>query len=122
MSDFLEHMQINPATKVNIAIPNWHINNGHGQKCRSDFCLIYTKGAGRTCVEEVEMTWSLTNSLVTIVREMAPGARHDTLNDHLNGWNFCKSGWLSIGKVILLHQIHTMNQNKSKLLSFNIFG
>ena len=48
------------------------------------------KGAGRTCREEVENTWSSTNALAPSVREMAPGARPDTLNDHWNGWNFCK--------------------------------
>ena len=89
MSDFPENMQINPATRVDVAIPSWHIN-GHGPKCRRDFCLGYTRGAGRTCGEEVETTWSSTNALAPSVREMAPGARHDTLNDQWNGWNFHK--------------------------------
>ena len=89
MSDFPENMHINPATKIDIVIPSWHIN-GHGQKCRRDFCLGYTRGAGRTCGEEVETTWSSTNVLAPSLREMAPGARHDTLNDHWNGWNFRK--------------------------------
>ena len=40
--------------------------------------------------EEVETTWSFTNALGPSVREMAPGARHDTLNDQWNGWNFQK--------------------------------
>ena len=87
--DFPESMQIDPETRVDVAIPSWHIN-GHGRKCRTDFCLGYTKGAGRTCGEEVETTWSSTNPLAPSVREMAPGARHDTLNDHWNGWNIRK--------------------------------
>ena len=89
MLDFPENMQINPTTKVDVVIPSWHIN-GHGQRCRKEFCLGYTKGAGRTCGEEVETTWSSTNALAPSVREMAPGARHDTLNDHWNGWNYRK--------------------------------
>ncbi|KDR76587.1 hypothetical protein GALMADRAFT_67342 [Galerina marginata CBS 339.88] len=89
MSEFPEHMRIKPGTKVDVAIPSWHINS-HGERCRKDFCLGYTKGAGRTCGEEVEITWSHTNSLAPSAREMAPGARHDTLNDHWNGWNFRK--------------------------------
>jgi hypothetical protein len=89
MSDFPENMQINPATKVDVAIPSWHIN-GHGQRCRREFCLGYTRGAGRTCGEEVETTWSSTNALGPSVREMAAGARHETLNDHWNSWNFRK--------------------------------
>ena len=89
MSYFPEQMQIEPSTKVDIAIPSWHINS-HRQRCRKEFCLGYMRGAGRTCGEEVETTWSSTNALGPSVREMAPGARHDTLNDHWNSWNFRK--------------------------------
>ena len=71
--DFPENMQIKPTTKVDVVIPSWHIN-GHGQKCRKEFCLGYTRGAGRTCGEEVETTWSSTNALAPSVREMAPGS------------------------------------------------
>ena len=86
--------------------PSWHIN-GHGERCRKNFCLGYTRGAGRTCGEEVEMTWSSTNSLAPSVREMVPGARHDTLNNHWNGWNFRKiMGFRTFHSVILFdHQI-----------------
>lgn len=89
MADFPEAMRIPAKTKVEVAIPSWHIT-GHGERCRTGFCLGYTKGAGRTCGEEVEITWSHTNALAPSVREMAPAARHDTLNDHWNAWNFHK--------------------------------
>ena len=106
MSEFPEHMQINLATRVDVAIPSWHIN-GLGEWCRKNFCLGYTRGAGRTCEEEVETTWSLTNALTPSVREMVPGARHDTLNDHWNSWNFRKIvGFHTFHSFILFnHQI-----------------
>ena len=106
MSEFPEHMQIDPATQVNITIPSWHINR-HSKQCQKGFCLGYTRGAGRTCGEEIETTWSSTNSLAPSVREMAPGARHDMLNDHWNGWNFHKIvGFYTFHSVILFdHQI-----------------
>jgi hypothetical protein len=69
--------------------------NGHGQKCQDNYNLGYMKGTGRTCGEEIEATWSHTNSLAASVREMGPGARHETLNDHWNGWNFRKVVGLS---------------------------
>ncbi|KAF8157396.1 hypothetical protein BJ912DRAFT_1026998 [Pholiota molesta] len=78
MQAFPEHMRIPPETKIDVAIPSWHIN-GHGQKCRDG-----------TCGEEVEISWSHANPLVPSVKEMGPAARHDTLNDHWNGWNFRK--------------------------------
>jgi len=87
MLDFPEHMQINLGTKVDVGIPSWHINS-HGKRCRKNFCLRFMKGAGRTCGEQVEMSWSHTNPLAPSVQEMAPAAWHNTLNDHWNGWNF----------------------------------
>ena len=89
MAEFPENMQIPETTQVDVAIPGWHIN-GHGAKCRNNFNLAYMEGAGRTVGEDIETTWAGTNLLASSVREMAPAARHDTLNDHWNGWNFRK--------------------------------
>lgn len=89
MLEFPEEMRIPATTEIKTAIPSWHIN-GHGTHCRNNFCLGFTKGVGRTCGEEVEVAWSHTNPLAASVREMAPAARRDTLNDHWNGWNFRK--------------------------------
>jgi len=89
MKDYPESMRLKPETKIDVAVPSWHIN-GHGQSCRQNFSLGYMKGARKTCGEEVETSWSHTNPLASSVREMGPAARHDTLNDHWNGWNFRK--------------------------------
>src|SRR6188768_572201 len=89
MPDFPEEMRIKKETMIDTAIPSWHIN-GHGQTCRQNYNLLYMKGAAKTCGEEVEINWSHTNPLASSVREMGPAARHDTLNDHWNGWNFRK--------------------------------
>lgn len=89
MAEFPVEMQINPDIVVDVAIPTWHIN-GHGDNCKNNFSLSYMPGAGRTCGEDVETTWAHTNALGPSVREMGPGARHETLNDHWNGWNFRK--------------------------------
>lgn len=89
MAEFPEAMQIPDTTQVDVAIPGWHIN-AHGAKCRNNFNLSYMPGAGRTTGEDIETTWAGTNALAPSVREMGPAARHDTLNDHWNGWNFRK--------------------------------
>ena len=89
MADFPEEMRIPEYTKVDVAIPGWHIN-AHGESCRENFNLSYMEGAGRTVGEDIETTWAGTNALGPSVREMGPAARHDTLNDHWNGWNFRK--------------------------------
>ena len=89
MVQFPEDMQLDSKVTVEAAIPSWHIN-GHGPSCRQDYCLGYMKGIGHTCGEEVEISWSHTNPLGPSVQEMGPAARHDMLNDHWNGWNFCE--------------------------------
>lgn len=89
MADFPEEMRIPDSTQVDVVIPGWHIN-AHGEKCRENFNLSYMEGAGRTVGEDIETTWAGTNSLAPSVQEMGPTARHDTLNDHWNGWNFRK--------------------------------
>lgn len=89
MREFPEEMQIAAGTSVDVAIPGWHIN-GHGETCRNNFNLSYMEGVGRTVGEDIETTWAGTNPLAPSVREMGPAARHDTLNDHWNGWNFRK--------------------------------
>jgi hypothetical protein len=89
MEEFPPEMQISETTKVDVAVPSWHIN-GHGESCRNNFNLSYMEGAARTVGEDVETIWAGTNPLAPSIREMGPAARHDTLNDHWNGWNFRK--------------------------------
>lgn len=89
MEEFPLDMRIPDKTEVDVAIPGWHIN-GHGVTCRDSFNLSYMEGVGRTVGEDVETIWAGTNLLAPSVREMGPAARHDTLNDHWNGWNFRK--------------------------------
>ena len=86
---FPPHMRISNQIQIDTAIPSWHIN-GHRQSCRQNFCLGYMKGAGQTCGEEVEVSWSHTNLLAPSIQEMGPEACHETLNDHWNSWNFRK--------------------------------
>ncbi|KAF9039085.1 hypothetical protein BJ165DRAFT_1531200 [Panaeolus papilionaceus] len=74
-------------TQLDFAVPSWHIN-GHGQSCRENFNIGFMPGAARTCGEEVEIPWSISNALGPSLAEMAVGAQHDTLNDHFAGWNF----------------------------------
>ncbi|EDR02657.1 uncharacterized protein LACBIDRAFT_308171 [Laccaria bicolor S238N-H82] len=89
MKIYPENMRILETMQVEVAIPGWHIN-GHGEGCQTNFNLSYMEGAGRTVGEDIETTWAGTNQLVPSVREMGPAARHDTLNDQWNGWNFRK--------------------------------
>jgi Kyakuja-Dileera-Zisupton transposase len=88
MEGLADNLKLDPATSIEVRIPSWHIN-GHGENCKT-FCLSYMDGVGRTYGEEVETTWAQTNALGASVREMGPGACHETLNDQWCGWNFWK--------------------------------
>jgi hypothetical protein len=108
MAAFPPEMRIPESTKVDVAIPGWHIN-GHSDKCRNKFNLSYMEGAGRTTGEDIETTWAGTNSLGPSVREMGPAARHDTLNDHWNGWNFRKiAGFRESFLYLIFHIINNV--------------
>ncbi|KAL0945536.1 hypothetical protein HGRIS_001015 [Hohenbuehelia grisea] len=80
-------MHIPSPTKILGVVPRWHIE-GHDQDCQSSYSFNYTRGVGKTCGEDIESTWSVSNQLCGSIREMGPGA--DILNDHWGGWNFQK--------------------------------
>ncbi len=99
MAQYPEKMWLPSDLIVEIGIPSWHVN-GHGPFCQTNYSLSYISGVGRTCGEDIETSWSHTNSLAPSVREMGPGSRRETLNDHWNGWNFRKV--VGFRKFILL--------------------
>jgi hypothetical protein len=90
-----DDLQLPEDTQLEIGIPSWHVN-GHGSYCQNNYSLNYLPSVGRTCGEDVEISWSQTNSLAPSTREMGSGAWQETLNDHWDGWNlrkivrFCK--------------------------------
>ena len=79
MLKFPADMHLDKNSTIEFGVPSWHIN-AHGADCRADFGLGFRDGVGRTCGEEVEVTWASTNLLGPSTREMGPGARHETLN------------------------------------------
>ncbi|PPQ96654.1 hypothetical protein CVT26_010318, partial [Gymnopilus dilepis] len=89
MVTYPDEMQLADDVEIEIGIPSWHVK-GHGPHCQENYSLNYIPGVGRTCGEDVEITWSQTNALAPSTREMGPGARRETLNDHWNGWNLRK--------------------------------
>ena len=87
MLKFPADMHLDENLTIEFGVPSWHIN-AHGADCRADFGLGFRDGVGRTCGEEVEVTWASTNLLGPSTREMGPGARHETLNAQWGGMNF----------------------------------
>src|SRR5215470_5944269 len=88
---FPSWMRIPPSIFIGIryVIPKLHIY-GHGSKCQYKFSLNFLKWSAQTNGEDIERWWSHLNPVSMSTKEMSPGARHDTLDDHASAWNFRK--------------------------------
>lgn len=76
------HLQIElPEGQIKYAIPKYHWA-GHKNEGHNKYSLNYIKGSARTDGEEVERNWARHNGTAASTREMGPGSREDTLEDH----------------------------------------
>jgi Kyakuja-Dileera-Zisupton transposase len=74
---------------IKYVIPKFHLN-AHGQSCQTKYSLNFLQHSARTDGEEPERWWAHINPVSMSTREMGPGARHDTLDDHAAAWNWRK--------------------------------
>ena len=79
-------------------IPKFHIY-AHGQTCQSSYSLNFLPWCARTDGEDPERWWAHINPLSMSTKEMGPGSRMDTVDDHARAWNFRKI--IDFGKFIL---------------------
>ncbi|KAJ3816542.1 hypothetical protein F5880DRAFT_1626477 [Lentinula raphanica] len=75
--------------KIFFAIPKLHIH-GHQLSCQLHFSLNWLWGAGRMDGEGVERPWAHLGPIALSTRDMGPGSRHGTMNDHFGHWNWVK--------------------------------
>jgi hypothetical protein len=83
--------------KINFGVPKFHLP-AHGSACWTKFSLNFLRGWARVDGEEIERTWSGSNSVAASTREMGPGTRHDFLDDLWGAVNFrkiCNLGMIS---------------------------
>ncbi|KAJ7803369.1 hypothetical protein B0H14DRAFT_3091988 [Mycena olivaceomarginata] len=103
---------------VRFVIPKLHIY-GHKLLCQLFFSLNYMPGAARTDGEGIERPWANIGPVATSTREMGPGARHDTLDDHWSHWNWQKL--VGLGELLkkrLLKAIPERNFQRDSLATF----
>ncbi len=90
MSDLPSNIDIDlNQVEITVAIPKGHIK-AHGKQCQSNYSLNYLPGSARTDGEGVERDWAHMNALTASTREMGPGNRQETLDDHWGAWNWEK--------------------------------
>ncbi|KAJ7182437.1 hypothetical protein C8R43DRAFT_1144448 [Mycena crocata] len=70
-------------------VPKFHLP-AHIEACNLKYSFNLTRWVGRTDGEAPERGWANTNPLARSTKEMGPGSRRDTLEDHFNDSNWKK--------------------------------
>ena len=76
-------------------VPKYHLL-GHKEECRYVSSFYFMPGVGMTDGEAPERRWAVHNAIGRSTREMSPGHRHDTQNQHTGDYNMQKT--FGIGK------------------------
>jgi hypothetical protein len=70
-------------------VPKFHLP-AHIEACNLKYSFNLTPDVGQTDGEAPERGWANANPLARSTKEMGPGSRRDTLDDHFNDWNHKK--------------------------------
>ncbi|KAG2738757.1 hypothetical protein P692DRAFT_20757584, partial [Suillus brevipes Sb2] len=90
MSAFPQQYHLDHDSKtITFLVPKFHLP-AHVLSCQTTYSFNFIKGVGRTDGEAPERGWANINPVATSTREMGPGSRRDTLDDHFNDWNWKK--------------------------------
>jgi hypothetical protein len=91
-------LDINGSTTVNFLVPKFHLP-AHVELCQTTYSFNLMPGVGRTDGEAPERGWSHINPVATSTREMGPGSRRDTLDDHFSDWNWKKTTGMGLSST-----------------------
>ncbi|KAL0574969.1 hypothetical protein V5O48_006985 [Marasmius crinis-equi] len=94
---FFDHLEDIPdAVKIKVhpdrwdfAVPKLHIK-GHRRACQENYALHLLPGAGQTDEEGIERHWANLGPMGTATKEMGPGNRCETIDDHMSNSNWQK--------------------------------
>ncbi|KAG2144236.1 hypothetical protein DEU56DRAFT_937900 [Suillus clintonianus] len=95
---------------VRFFVPKFHLP-AHVAKCQTIFSFNFTRFVGRTDGEAPERGWSNINPVATSTKNMGPGCRRDTLDDHFGDWNWKKVVGLGAS---LLHKMKDARVEKAE--------
>ncbi|KAM6490384.1 hypothetical protein JOM56_014148, partial [Amanita muscaria] len=75
--------------QLQFLVPKFHLP-AHVQYCQANFSFNFTPHVGRTDGEAPERGWSAVNAIAGSTKQMGPGSRRDTLDDHFGDYNWRK--------------------------------
>ncbi|KAH7919139.1 hypothetical protein BV22DRAFT_1134058 [Leucogyrophana mollusca] len=99
---------------INFLVPKFHLP-AHIPECQTAFSFNFMKGVGRTDGEAPERGWSNINPVASSTKEMGPGARRDTLDDHFGDWNWKKV--VALGRTMLRKSNEALKESASQRLA-----
>ena len=89
MAELPKDIHIPDSVSVDWGIPKCHCPM-HKVPCQAPHSLNLKPGVGRTDGEGIERSWAEMNLVENSTKEMGPGSRHDTLDDHFGHHNWRK--------------------------------
>ncbi|KAG9218393.1 hypothetical protein CCMSSC00406_0010409 [Pleurotus cornucopiae] len=75
--------------RLTFLVPKFHLY-AHRTECQINYSFNLTPGVGRTDGESPERGWAAMNPVASSTKEMGPGSRRDTLDDHFGDYNWRK--------------------------------
>ncbi|KAG2029310.1 hypothetical protein BDR03DRAFT_881153 [Suillus americanus] len=120
MATYPCQMQVERSTKEFVfLVPKFHLPT-HIAFCQVTYSHNLIKGMGRTDGEAPERGWVNINPVATSTREMGPGSRRDTLDDHFGDFNWKKVTNFHISLFRKL--VVAIPQRDQHLIDFNDFN
>ena len=105
-----EHVRFEVPTngQLRYAIPKFHFR-AHKSQGHDPFSLHLSPGVGCVDGEEIERGWARHNDVAYSTREMGPGSRHDTLEDHFGSANWQK--YVGVGEFNFIYTTQCVNSS-----------
>ncbi|EPS94011.1 hypothetical protein FOMPIDRAFT_1135044 [Fomitopsis schrenkii] len=83
---------------IDKGISLFHVH-GHKRECELRYSPTFIKGMGETDGEILETLWSTFNKISISTRTMSTSHRQETLDRHMNDWNWKKM--LTMGRYFM---------------------
>lgn len=87
---------------ITTLVPKFHLP-AHVMECQTSFSFNLVPGVGRTDGEAPERGWSEINAVASSTKEMGPGSRRDTLDDHFGARNWRKTTQIGMSKCFHIY-------------------
>ncbi|KAG6818624.1 hypothetical protein H0H93_003377 [Arthromyces matolae] len=109
--------------QLRFVVPKFHLL-AHVDKCKVTYSLNLLPNVGRTDGEAPERGWAAVNAVANSTKEMGPGSRRDTLDDHFGDYNWRK--YMSLrtifcDTIILRKAKEAIQQREEHVVAFEEF-